>query len=174
MKPQLLFRKIHYWGSLIVALPLIIMIGAGILLMVKKEIVWIQPISQKGIERTTVPTVSMQALFDAAKTVENAGFTSWDELERADLKPGKGIIKFVSNTHWEVQVDTHTGEVLQIAKRRSDVIEAIHDGTYFADWMKLGLFLPVGIILLFLWLTGVYLFLFTEYKKAKKRKTVAQ
>ncbi|MCP4413361.1 MAG: PepSY domain-containing protein [Gammaproteobacteria bacterium] len=169
MKPQLLFRKIHYWGSLFVALPLIIMIGAGILLMVKKEVVWIQPISQKGIERTTVPTVSMQALFNAAKSVEYAGFTRWDALERADFKPGKGIIKFVSNTHWEVQVDTHTGEVLQVAKRRSDVIEAIHDGTYFADWMKLGLFLPVGVVLLFLWLTGVYLFVFTEYKRAKKR-----
>ncbi|MCP4273886.1 MAG: PepSY domain-containing protein [Gammaproteobacteria bacterium] len=173
MKPQSLFRKIHYWGSLFVALPLIIMIGAGILLMVKKEVVWIQPISQKGIERTTIPTVSMPALFNAAKSVESAGFTSWGELERADFKPGKGIIKFVSNTHWEVQVDTHTGEVLQVAKRRSDVIEAIHDGTYFADWMKLGLFLPVGVVLLFLWLTGVYLFVFTEYKKAKKRKTAA-
>ncbi len=173
MKPQLLLRKIHYWGSLFVALPLIIMIGAGILLMVKKEVMWIQPISQKGIERTTVPTISMQVLFNAAKSVEYAGFTSWGELERADLKPGKGIIKFVSNTHWEVQIDTHTGDVLQVAKRRSDVSEAIHDGTYFADWMKLGLFLPVGVVLLFLWLTGVYLFVFTEYKKAKKRKPAA-
>ncbi len=172
MKPQLLLRKIHYWGSLLIAIPLIIMIGAGILLMVKKEVVWIQPISQKGIERSTVPTLSMQALFNAAKSVESAGFTRWDELERADLKPGKGIIKFVSNTHWEVQIDTHTGEVLQVAKRRSDVIEAIHDGTYFADWVKLGLFLPVGVILLFLWFTGMYLFVLTEYKKANKRKTV--
>lgn len=171
MKPQLLFRKIHYWGSLIVAIPLIIMIGAGILLMVKKEIEWIQPGSQKGIERIAIPVISMQDLFEAAKSVEYAGFTTWEDLERADLKPGKGIIKFVSNINWEVQVDTHTGEVLQVAKRRSDVIEAIHDGSYFADWMKLGLFLPVGIVLLFLWLTGVYLFLFTEYKKAKKRKT---
>jgi len=170
MKTQVLFRKIHHWGAIIVALPLIIMIGAGILLMLKKEIDWVQPVSQKGSERQMVPIASMQDLFIAAKSIEQAEFTSWDDLERADLKPGKGIIKFVSATHWEVQVDTHTTEVLQVAKRRSDIIEAIHDGSYFADWMKLGLFLPAGVVLFVLWLTGVYLFILTEYKKARKRK----
>ena len=173
MKAQVLYRKIHHWGSFFVALPLIIMIGAGILLMLKKEIEWIQPSSQKGPERSLVPMASMQDLFTTARSVEHAGFTNWSELERADLKPGKGIIKFVSTTNWEVQVDTHTAEVLHVAKRRSDVIEAIHDGSYFADWMKLGLFLPAGIMLLILWLTGVYLFALTEYKKAKKRKKKA-
>lgn len=172
MKTQVLFRKIHHWVSIFVALPLIIMIGAGILLMLKKEIQWIQPISQKGVERKIIPMAPIEDLFAAAKTVEHAGFTSWDELERADLKPGKGIIKFVSTTNWEVQVDTHNAQVLQVAKRRSDVIEAIHDGSYFADWMKLGLFLPTGIILVILWFTGVYLFVLTEYKKAKNRKRI--
>ncbi|GAA0858905.1 hypothetical protein GCM10009114_30280 [Aliiglaciecola litoralis] len=146
------------------------MIGAGVLLMLKKEVEWIQPSSQKGIERNSVPMASMQTLFDAALTVETAGFTSWEELERADLKPGKGIIKFVSATNWEVQVDTHTAEVLQVAQRRSDVIEAIHDGSYFADWIKLGIFLPAGIGLFILWVTGIYLFGLTEYKKIKNRK----
>ena len=171
MKAQKLFRKIHHWGSILVALPLIIMIGAGILLMIKKEVEWIQPPSQKGVERAEVPMASIESLFDAVKSVEKAGFSSWDELERADLKPGKGIIKFVSSTNWEVQVDTHSAEVLQVAKRRSDVIETIHDGSFFADWMKLGLFLPVGIGLFVLWLTGIYLFVLTEYKKARQRRS---
>ncbi len=170
MKAQVLFRKLHYWGAFIIAVPLVIIIGAGILLMLKKEIEWIQPPNQYGIERNAVPMASMQALFDAAATVKKAGFTDWNQLERADLKPGKGIIKFVSSTNWEVQVDTHTAKVLHVAQRRSDVIESIHDGSWFADWMKLGLFLPVGIAFFILWLTGVYLFVLTEYKKFMKRK----
>lgn len=170
MKIHVLFRKIHHWGSIIVAVPLVIMIGAGILLMLKKEIEWIQPSSQSGIEIKQVPMASMQDLFIAAKSVEQAEFTSWAELERADLKPGKGIIKFVSATQWEVQVDTSSAEVLNVAKRRSDIIEAIHDGSYFADWMKLWLFLPAGVVLFMLWLTGLYLFALTEIKKAKQRK----
>lgn len=165
----MLFRKIHHWGAFVVALPLIIMIGAGILLMLKKELEWIQPASQSGVEKKLIPMASMQELFEAARAVEIAGFTTWEQLERADLKPGKGIIKFVSTSNWEVQVDTHSALVLKVALRRSDVIESIHDGSYFADWMKLGLFLPVGIVLLILWLTGLYLFVLTQYKKAKKR-----
>lgn len=146
------------------------MIGAGLLLMVKKEINWIQPPSQKGIDRQMVPMASVQDLFDAALTVDIANFTRWEELQRADLKPGKGIIKFVSKSNWEVQVDTHTAEVLSIARRRSDVIESIHDGSFFADWVKLWVFLPAGVGLFVLWISGLYLFTLTEYKKRTKRR----
>ncbi|MBT6265508.1 MAG: PepSY domain-containing protein [Halieaceae bacterium] len=170
MRTPTLLRKIHYWGSISIALPLIIMIGAGLLLMVKKEINWIQPSSQKGIDRQLVPMASVQDLFDAALTVDIANFTHWEELQRADLKPGKGIIKFVSKSNWEVQVDTHTAEVLSIARRRSDVIESIHDGSFFADWVKLWVFLPAGVGLFVLWISGLYLFTLTEYKKRKKRR----
>lgn len=173
MKLQTLFRKVHHWGSIIIALPLVIMIGAGSLLMLKKEFEWIQPPSQKGIARSEVPMASMQSLFDAALTVEKAGFTTWEALERADLKPGKGIIKFVSSSDWEVQVDTHSAEVLQVAERRSDIIEAIHDGSYFAEWVKLWVFLPAGLILFVLWITGLYLFFQTEVKKWSNRRRAA-
>lgn len=169
MKARVLLRKIHYWGSIIIVLPLLVMIGAGILLMLKKEVAWIQPPTQKGIEQSAIPTVPMEQLFLAAKSVEKAGFTDWAELQRADFKPGKGVIKFVSSSDWEVQVDTHTGQVLQVAHRRSDFIEAIHDGSFFADWTKLGLFLPAGIVLLILWVTGLCLFIITELAKARKR-----
>jgi uncharacterized iron-regulated membrane protein len=170
MRTSTLLRKIHYWGSFSIALPLIIMIGAGLLLMVKKEFDWIQPPSQKGLERQLVPMASMQDLFDAASAVEVAEFTRWDQLQRADLKPGKGIIKFVSKTDWEVQIDTHTTEVLSVAQRRSDVIESIHDGSFFADWVKLWVFLPAGIGLFVLWVSGIYLFTFTEYKKRRNHR----
>lgn len=174
MSTQHLLRKIHHWGSFIIALPLIVIIGAGVLLMLKKEIAWIQPPSQKGQEQIAVPMASMQTLFNAAKNVEVAGFTDWKDLRRADLKPGKGIIKFVSASNWEVQVDTHSSEVLYIAQRRSDIIEAIHDGSYFAGWMKLWLFLPAGIGLFILWVTGLYLFIKIELKKYTYRKKLSE
>ncbi len=170
MKTQVLFRQIHHWGSIIVSIPLIIMIGAGILLMLKKEIEWIQPSTQKGIEQKAIPTQSFERLFEAAKAVKKAGITSWADLERVDVKANKGVVKFVSASNWEVQVDTNTAKVLQTEFRRSDIIEQIHDGSYFAEWVKLGLFLPAGIVLFFLWLTGIYLFVLPHYKKAQKKK----
>ena len=170
MRAPILLRKIHYWGSLSIALPLIIMIGAGVLLMVKKEFDWIQPPNQEGVERNLMPMSSMQELFDSALQVEKAGFTNWEELKRADLKPGKGIIKFVSRTNWEVQVDTHTSEVLSVVERRSDVIESIHDGSFFSEVVKYGWFLPSGILLLTLSLTGIYMFFIPILKRRKRNK----
>ncbi len=163
-------RDIHYWGAIISALPLVIMIGAGILLMVKKEFDWIQPPSQRSAG-SGMPAISLEQLFEAAIDEGKLDVVGWSDLDRADIKPSKGIVKFVSDSGMEVQVDLYTAKVLQVAQRRSDVIEAIHDGSYFADWVKLYVFLPIGVFLLGLWITGLYLFIRTEYKKAQSRKS---
>ncbi len=68
------------------------------------------------------------------------------------------MLKVVARSNYEIQIDSQNGKVLQVAYRRSDLIESIHDGSWFDDWVKLWIFLPAGIILLVLWLTGVYLF----------------
>lgn len=48
--------------------------------------------------------------------------------------------------------------MLQTAYRRSDLIESLHDGSFFAgDWTRLGVFLPTGVAMLVLWLTGLWM-----------------
>ena len=77
---------------------------------------------------------------------------------------------------YEVQVDLGTGAVLQTAYRRSDIIESIHDGSFFAgDWTKLGLFLPSGIVVLLLWLSGMWMWWVPfAAKRAKKAQAAAR
>ncbi len=169
-------RSIHHWGSIILALPLVIMIGAGVLLMVKKEFTWIQPQSQRGVgveisANGHFDTMSMSELFAIVRAEKPDSFHQWGDLARVDVKPGRDIVKFVSDDNWEVQIDLVTGEVLQTAYRRSDFIESIHDGSYFAGWTKLWVFLPAGIILFILWLTGLWMFGLPHYKQWKKRQT---
>ena len=83
--------------------------------------------------------------------------TSWSDIDRLDVRPKDGVIKVTSKNRYEVQLDFHTGEVVQVAYRRSDLIESIHDGSFFSDTAKLYVFLPVAIVVLSLWVTGVYL-----------------
>jgi len=173
MKLRILLRKVHHWGSILVALPLMVMIGAGLLLMLKKEVSWIQPPTERGVS-AEMPVLSFEELFVSAQSVEAAGLQNWADLDRVDVKPDKGIIKFVGENRWEVQVDTATGEVLQTAYRRSDLIESIHDGSFFAGWTKLYLFLPAGILLLVLWGTGLYLFFLPHVKNYQKRRAKRQ
>lgn len=178
MKPQILLRKIHHWGSLFIMVQMGLMIGAGLLLMLKKEISWIQPPTENGIERDAVPALDMDALFGVAADIPELDVTDWSALARVDVKPGKGVVKFVGQNNWEAQIDSHTGEVLAVSFRRSDIIESLHDGSYFADWIKLYIFFPSGIILLALWGTGIYLFFLPHWKRwqraRKKARQLAQ
>lgn len=170
MKTQVLLRKIHHWGSLFIMLQMGLVIGAGVLLLLKKEVDWIQPPTARGEAAAAVPDQSFAALFAAARGVPELAVTDWRDLERVDVKPGKGIVKFVAANNWEAQIDTATGEVLQVAYRRSDIIEALHDGSFFADWVKLYIFLPSGLILFVLWGTGIYLFALPHYARARRAR----
>ena len=151
-----------------------LVIAAGLLLILKKEISWLQPPTAKGVVRDDVPVKTIDELFRTAKEIEELELGSWSELKRVDFKPGKGIVKFVAPNNWEAQIDTATGEVLQVAFRRSDIIESLHDGSFFADWVKLYIFFPSGVILLVLWGTGIYLFFLPHVKRAQRKAKKSQ
>ncbi len=166
-----LLRQIHYWLSLAIAVPTVIIFVAGIFLMLKKEITWIQPATASGIVAEQVPEISFEQMVDAARLHPEAQIEDWSDIDRIDLRVGKGIAKLRSNSGWEVQVDTNTGEVLNVAYRRSDGIEQIHDGSFFSDAVKLYIFLPTGVLLILMWGTGIYLFLLPRFRKKKKKPT---
>ena len=149
-------RKTHYWGSFIILLPVLIIIITGIFLQLKKDVVWIQPETTTG-QISNDPSISFEQILTIAKTIKVAEISSWNDIDRLDVRIGKGIVKVRSNNRWEIQIDTHSGEVTQVAYRRSDLIERIHDGSWFHDKVKLWIFLPSGIILFVLWITGFYM-----------------
>lgn len=167
MRPKILIRKLHRFGAVLTVLPVVIVVVTGILLLLKKEVGWIQPPTRKGTMNAL--GVSFDAILAAARTEKEAGITSWDDVDRLDVRPGKGVVKIRGKNRWEIQVDTATGKVLQTAYRRSDLIESIHDGTFFHDAAKLWVFLPSGLLLFGLWLSGVYLWLLPWWgRRARK------
>lgn len=155
MNPRIANRRLHRWGAALVALPFLVVVCTGILLQVKKQFVWVQPAEQRT--PSVVPTIAFQAVLDAAAMHPEVGITSWDDVDRLDVRPGKGILKVISKSRWELQLDLASGNVLQVAYRRSDLIESLHDGSWFHPSVKLWIFLPVGVVVLGLWITGVYL-----------------
>jgi uncharacterized iron-regulated membrane protein len=148
-------RRLHRWGAILIVIPLLVVIGSGILLQLKKEFGWIQPPTTRG--QGPPMTLSLDEILVIARTEPRAEINGWPDIDRLDIRPDRGIVKVRANNHWEVQIDTATGAVLSSAYRRSDLIESIHDGSFFHDLAKLWVFLPSGVILLVLWLTGLYL-----------------
>jgi hypothetical protein len=156
MKLQVLNRKVHYWASAVIALPVLAIIGTGLLLQVKKQVPWVQPPEQRG--KGQAPAVSLPQVLEACQSVPEAGIRGWEDVDRVDVRPARGMLKVTAHNRWEVQLDAQTGKVLQVAYRRSDLIESIHDGSWFHDGVKLWVFLPTGATLLLMWATGMYLF----------------
>ena len=168
MKLSKLNRLFHRWGAILALLPMMIIIVSGVVLQLKKEVAYIQPPTQRGTGSQL--SVSFDHILEAAKTVPQAKIASWDDIDRLDVRPGKGVVKVRGKNRWEIQIDTQTGEVLQAAFRRSDLIESIHDGTYFHDSFKLWVFLPAGLILAILAITGLHLFSLPHLARRKRRR----
>lgn len=161
-------RKIHRWGAFLVSLPFLIVIVTGLLLQVKKEVEWIQPSTEEvAIDRLSL---SFDEILQISKDVEEAEISDWSDIMRLDVRPDKGVVKVRSENQWEIQIDLERGTVLKTAFRRSDIIEQLHDGSWFHDAAKLWIFLPAGIIVLILWLSGMYLF-FVPILAKRSRKS---
>ena len=169
MKPTLLNRRVHYWLTLVVAIPLLATVTTGVMLQLKKHWAWIQPSEKKGSGDS--PTIGLEKMLETIRTDPQFENLGWADVKRVDIRPSKGLAKWTLKEDWEVQIDIQSGEILQIAIRRSDWIESIHDGSFFyGDISKLGVFLPAGVGLMGMLLTGILMFLQPMVSKRRKLK----
>lgn len=142
--------KYHYWFGWIVIIPWAFVISSGLLLQVRYEVPWVMPTIQQG--QGTVPAIEFPQVLETARQLPEQGVQTWEDIWRVYVYPDKGITTIRAENRQEFQIDSSTGEILQVATRRTDWLEDIHEG----KWMGLNLilFLPVHILSLILWLTG--------------------
>jgi uncharacterized iron-regulated membrane protein len=159
-------RKFHHWCSIVIALPLLVILCSGMLLLLKKQIAWIQPATLRGQGET--PSLTFEEILGIARTVPGAEVRTWDDIDRLDVRPSRGIIKIRAKNNWEIQIDHTSGAVLQTGYRRSDIIESIHDGSFFYEKAKPWMFLSAAVGFLLLWITGIYLFIISRAARRKK------
>lgn len=140
----------------------------------KKNADWIQPPTQKGASKELQ---DWQPISDLATLAQSAFYKAHPEqstngIDRIDVRPSKGIAKVLfEKGWWEVQIDGTTGEVLSIAKRHSDWIEKLHDGSIVGDLFKLVTMNGLGIGLIVLMITGLWLWYGPRlYRKWKRRR----
>ena len=140
----------HYWLGWIVIIPWAFVITSGLLLQVRYEVPWVMPVQQQG--QGTVPQMEFAQVLDTARHYREYGVADWEDVWRMYVYPDKGITTIRAQNRQEFQIDSATGEVLQVATRRTDWLEDVHEGKWMG--LNLWLFLPVHILSLILWLTG--------------------
>ena len=168
MKLPILARRVHYWLAIGVALPVALIFATGLMLQLKKQLPWVQPPERRGIERE--PRLSLPEVLAICRDVPQAGIRDWSDIHRVDVRPARHMLKVTSKSRWEIQLDTHSGQVLQVAYRRSDLIESLHDGSWFSDSVKYGVFLPAGAVLLVMWVSGMFLFALPFWLRARRAR----
>ncbi|EKU97857.1 hypothetical protein Lepto7375DRAFT_7102 [Leptolyngbya sp. PCC 7375] len=140
----------HYWLGWIVIIPWAFVIFSGLLLQVRYEVPWVMPVLQQG--QGTVPAIEFTQALETAQQRPSYGVEDWKDVWRLYVYPDQGVTTIRAKNHQELQLDSATGDVLQVAVRRTDWLEDVHEGKWHA--LNLWLFLPVHVLSLLLWLTG--------------------
>ncbi len=152
------FRSIHKWIGISVALFMLITSTTGVLLGWKKNVELLQPATQKGSSLAFAEWTSFDKVARAASLAVDSVTGRTIEIDRMDVRPDKGIIKVTfKEGYWEAQVDGTSGNVLSVAQRHADWIEHIHDGSIISEFFKLMYTNYIGLGLLFLSITGFWL-----------------
>ena len=161
-------RTLHRWGAAFCAIPVLVVILTGLLLLVKKQAPWIQPPTATGLLANVTPETDWSDILNVLRGIAEAEVTDWKDIDRLDVRPAKGIVKVRCNNRWEVQIDLSSAEVLASTYRRSDLVESLHEGSFFSDFVKRWLFLPNAVVLLVLWVTGVWLWCLPWQRRRKR------
>ncbi|MDX1908234.1 MAG: PepSY-associated TM helix domain-containing protein [Bacteroidia bacterium] len=157
-----IFRKIHRVTGVGLCLFLLAVGLTGLLLGWKKNSGdWLLPTTRQGTSTDLAAWLPLDSLHTracaAARDTFGAEFPL--DLERIDVRPDKGMVKFVFEADYAgLQLDGATGRVLLVEKRRSDFVENLHDGSFFDKYFHT----PHGIIkLIYTTIMGLALVVFT-------------
>lgn len=169
MRTHKFIWETHKWIGIVLAIFYVNLAVTGFLLLIKKKHDWIQPAEQTPAAGEFHEFVTLQEVVAEVLNAGHPDFKSVEDIDRIDVRPGKRIHKVISvHNYTEMQVDAVTGEILSVAKRRSDFFEKLHDGSWYADRVHDWVMPVVAVGLLTLSITGLYLW----YVPWRKRRQI--
>lgn len=160
-----LARKLHRVTGIFLFAFFFVIAVTGLLLGWKKQ-TGLLPASATGTSERAHQWLSIDSLEKkAARYLTNIpGEKLSAKIDRIDIRPAKGMVKFVYAAHfYELQLDCTTGALLQVARRNSDIIEKIHDASLLdyrlnsGDAIKLFYTTIMGLALILFTVTGFWL-----------------
>ncbi len=171
------FRKIHRVSGIFLFVFLFLVGLSGILLGWKKNSGGIiLANTEKGISIDPKSWLTIDSLSKKASIyIVDSMLENFDPvIDRLDVRPDKGIVKFTFKEHyWGLQLDATTGNVLKVERRNADIIEHIHDGSIVDKflgikdgWFKLFYTTLMGLSLLMFTVTGFWLWYGPKRMKA--------
>ena len=157
------YRRLHKWLAVPLFAFMFLMGLSGLLLGWKKQTGLLPP-TAKGASVQSRDWLSIHRIETIAHRFADSLRLSPD-IDRIDIRPAKGIAKIVFTNHFtEIQIDCQTGAIVSVARRNSDFIEKIHDGSLLdfglglkSDQIKLTYTTALSLGLILLSVSGFWL-----------------
>ncbi len=162
------FRKWHRWISVVIAIPFTLTVVTGIILSTRAFNTWVQP-DYPAMNSKMDP--SFDKILAAAQNIPEAEIKTWNDVSQIDIRPAKGNIRVRSKNMWEVQIDSMTGQVVGSGIRRFSFLVQLHEGAYFGDLVRYGIFFPSALGVFFLLISGIIIYISPYLKKSKNLET---
>ena len=167
------FWTTHKWTGIVIAILLIMSSVTGFLLLVKKDFDWIQPPTATATEGGIEDFAPLQTVVATIIAQGHPDFQTSEDIDRIDTRPEKRLHKIRSRHHYtEYQVDAITARIISGPDRRmSDLLESIHDGSFFAGWFHDWIMPIVLLAIVFLVFSGFWLWLQPKIRRGRKRRS---
>ncbi|MGZ3770880.1 MAG: PepSY domain-containing protein [Bdellovibrio sp.] len=153
---NLFWRTWHRRLAILFVVPLVIVAASGFLLSVRSYVPTLQPPQMKS-DVVGFPAVSLEDVWEKVRLLPEAEAKSLQDLKSVEFKLSSGVLNLRFKNGQEVQVDAQTGKILSNKKRWTNLLVQLHEGTFLPEILRNIIFVPVGLILLFLSGTGIYL-----------------
>lgn len=146
-----MWRKYHRIVSLIIVLPFSLVLLTGILLQLRQQVEAIQPKAVPMEKVEGKPLLSLDDMLSASgETPANVDQIIW--------RPAKFHLALRLKDGREIQMHPQTGVILKDAKRYTNILIELHQGSFFTQWAQYGIFLPTGLGVLFLTISGLVIY----------------
>jgi uncharacterized iron-regulated membrane protein len=145
------WRKYHRIISILIFIPFFVVVITGLILQVRQEVEGIQP---KAVTMESVPDKKLLTL----EEIILASKIPSSEIDQIIFRPGKYHLAIRVKDGRELQLHPQTGEVLKSAPRLTGLLIELHQGSYFSSFAQYGIFLPTGLGVLFLLISGLMIY----------------
>jgi uncharacterized iron-regulated membrane protein len=145
------FRKYHRIISVLIALPFTIVLVTGLLLQVRQDVEFIQPKTVKMVKIEGRNLLTFEQ-------IQKASGVSPEVIDQVIFRPQKFHLALRLKDGRELQLHPQTGEILKSAPRLTGILIDLHQGSFFSKWGQSFIFLPAGLGVLFLLVSGLLIY----------------
>jgi uncharacterized iron-regulated membrane protein len=173
-------RKLHKWSGIFLALVAVVLSISGGFIAYKTKLEYLQPAGRSGTKGDIANAIPPSKVAEIILAMKMPEATELKHINRIELRPKKRMykVRLEAAGTWssprEIQIDAITGAVLNDGLRGDELWTDIHSFAVFGEITKLVVMSLAALSLLWLSLSGFYLFFYPVWFKAHKRHLLEQ